>query len=81
MTDKIYLKDIYVYRRGGIMGIKEKSIATLWSKHKGKGNYIVAKVSTRKKRSDTGTYITDFKGDVRLIEKQKNYRKNANRER
>lgn len=53
------------------MGIKEKSIATLWYKYKGKGNYIIAKVSTRKKRSDTGEYITDFKGDVRLIGKAK----------
>ena len=53
------------------MGIKVNSIATIWSKRKGKGNYINAKVSTRKKRKDTGEYITDFRGNVRLIGKAK----------
>lgn len=42
------------------------SYASIWSVNKGKGNYYDVRISTSRKRKDTGNYETDFSGFVRF---------------
>lgn len=53
------------------MGLHNNGYATVWNVEEGKGNYLTAEISTRRKKPD-GEYETDFSYKfVRLIGKAK----------
>lgn len=50
------------------MGFAQGNFAKVWKVEQGKGNYLVAEMSTSKKNKDTGKYDTDWQNKfVRLV--------------